>query len=375
MFNANYSMMNANYSHMRGSPRRNAYSNRSFSQFGGKSQNFGRGMFFTSYPRGFLAGSSIIGGFGGGHAASLGRNQQFTHHPRSPHVRNVFSPAINSSISTGESNEPIPVCQICQKQGHTADACWYRYGDRYSPSSKQFGRGKMKGPKAAYMANFEPFSYQQSAIEDLYEFSSFNSSCQPVHYSLVYSYSSEAFTLPKAYVANLEDSSHEGWYLDSGATHHITNNMANMHVREEFKGLDQLTIGNGQGLIITHIDDAYFNYKSLHTAYKHTPITLKDILLVHSIAKNLISISKLTTDNNLSIEFVGNVCYVKDSLKGRVLLQGLAEKGLYMLLLKSSHTSPSSFLSQISSNKPLSMLSTCHFSFPVTTCADLLSHN
>ena len=111
--------------------------------------------------------------------------------------------------------------------------------------------------------------------------------------------------MPEAYVANLEDSSDERWYLDSGATHHITNNMAIMHVREEFKGLDQVTNRNGQGLIITHIGDAFFNYKSLHTACKHTPITLKDILLVPSITKNLISISKLTTNNNISIEFVG----------------------------------------------------------------------
>ena len=96
----------------------------------------------------------------------------------------------------------------------------------------------MIGPKVAYMTNFEPFSYQQSAIEDPYELSGVNSNCQPVHYSPVSSYSSEAFTLPEAYVANLEDSSDEEWYLDSGATHHITNNMANMHVLEEFKGLD-----------------------------------------------------------------------------------------------------------------------------------------
>lgn len=187
-------------------------------------------MFFNSYPRGFPAGSSIAGSFGRGHAASFGRNQQFTHHPRSPHVRNVFLPRMNSSISTGESNESIPVCQICYKQGHTADACWYRYGDNYSPSPKQFGRGKMMGPKVVCMTNFEPFSYHQSAIEDLYELSGVNFSCQPVHYSPVSSYSSEAFTLPEAYVANLKDSSDEGWYLDSGATHHITNNMASMHV-------------------------------------------------------------------------------------------------------------------------------------------------
>ncbi|KAH9723966.1 retrovirus-related pol polyprotein from transposon RE2 [Citrus sinensis] len=125
------------------------------------------------------AGSSTVGGFGRGHATGFGRNQQFTHHPRSPHVRNMFSPINNSSSSTGES---------------------------------------------------------------------------------------KAFTLPEAYVANLEDSSNEGWYLDSGATHHITNNMANMHVREEFKGLDQLTIGMDKDSLKGRV--LLQGYSPSHKAYK-----------------------------------------------------------------------------------------------------------
>ena len=239
-------------------------------------------MFSTSYPRGFPAGN---GGFGRGNdVASFGRNQ-FQHFHRPPHIRNMFSHAHNQNNSTGEHNELTPICQICHKQGHTADACWYRYGDNYL--LKNFGIGKMMGSKAAYMANFESFPYQQSTEEDSYGVADINYSYQPVNYSPVSSYQSEAFTFSEAYVANLEGSSDEGWYLDSGATHHITNNMGNMHVREEFRGADQLTIGNGQGVIITHIGDACFSYKSLNAAHKHTPIALKDILLVPSITAHV----------------------------------------------------------------------------------------
>ena len=161
MFNANYSIVNANYahsSHMRGFPRRNNFFNASNGQYGGIGQYFGRGMFSTSYPRGFPAGNGANGGFGRGNAAvSFGRNQ-FQHFHRPPHIRNMFSPAQNQNISIGKHNELTPICQICHKQGHTADACWYRYGDNYLP--KNFGRGKMIGSKAAYMANFESFPYQ-----------------------------------------------------------------------------------------------------------------------------------------------------------------------------------------------------------------------
>lgn len=132
-------------------------------------------------------------------------------------------------------------------------------------------------------------------------------------------YASEDFTTPgAAYVANFEGPVNDGWYLDSGATHPLTNNMSNMHVRDELKGSDQLIIGNGQGLAITHIGDAFLCYKHSHSNAKsiHTQIALKDILLVPSITKNLLSMSKLTTDNNLTVEFSGDVCYVKDTLRG-----------------------------------------------------------
>lgn len=177
----------------------------------------------------------------------------------------------------------------------------------------------MFGPKTAYMANFKPFSSYQSSFEDYYDIPDSN------HYSYVI-YPSEHFAVPEAHVANFESPANEGWYLDSGVTHHLTNNMANMNVREKFKGSYQLIIGNGQGLTITHIGDAYFSYKGSNIAYNHTHIALRDILLVPYITKNLLSISKLTADNNFFFEFVGNICYVKDSLKGKVLLQGLAEK-------------------------------------------------
>ena len=117
-----------------------------------------------------------------------------------------------------------------------------------------------------------------------------------------------------------------------------------MNVREEFKGSDQLVISNGQGLPITHNSDACFTYKGSNVAYKPTHILLKEMLLVPNIINNLLSISKLTTNNNLYVEFVGNVYYVKDSMKRQVLLKGLAEKGLYKLLLNPSL--PNSFLCQ-----------------------------
>ena len=41
----------------------------------------------------------------------------------------------------------------------------------------------------------------------------------------------------------------QGWYIDSGVTHHITNNLQNMHIGNEYSGNQLLLVGNGQGLL------------------------------------------------------------------------------------------------------------------------------
>ncbi|KAH9779182.1 retrovirus-related pol polyprotein from transposon RE2 [Citrus sinensis] len=51
---------------------------------------------------------------------------------------------------------------------------------------------------------------------------------------------------PKAaYLANMDAPADTNWYLDSGATHHLTNDMRNMNMAEPFAGTSKLVIGNG----------------------------------------------------------------------------------------------------------------------------------
>lgn len=43
-----------------------------------------------------------------------------------------------------------------------------------------------------------------------------------------YYFGNNAYTLLAAYMANFKAVADDGWYLTSGATHHLTNNMENM---------------------------------------------------------------------------------------------------------------------------------------------------
>ncbi|KAL9438517.1 hypothetical protein AB3S75_024229 [Citrus x aurantiifolia] len=242
VFNANYSTMNVNHPYMRGNFRRGVVGNGNYGRPVTRGFNVGRGMFHNPHSRGFSPGVGNVGGYGRGQMMQSFR----------PSMKPNFHPSANM-----HADELPTICQICHKTGHAADECWHRYDDNPQPSPRHFGRGRSFGSKAAYTANFDPsLTYAAPSTEEQYAapYSTYN----PLSYS---SYPSTDAVIPEAYLTNYEGPADEGWYLDSGATHHLTNSMANMNVREEFRGSDQLVIGNGQGLPITHIGNACFTYK------------------------------------------------------------------------------------------------------------------
>ncbi|PNX55844.1 hypothetical protein L195_g049475, partial [Trifolium pratense] len=44
----------------------------------------------------------------------------------------------------------------------------------------------------------------------------------------------------------------QDWIMDSGATHHITNALDNLHFNNQYHGSDELLVGDGSGLPIMH---------------------------------------------------------------------------------------------------------------------------
>ncbi|RYQ94570.1 hypothetical protein Ahy_B08g089505 [Arachis hypogaea] len=103
--------------------------------------------------------------------------------------------------SSRQFNNARPICQVCDKPGHTAKNCWYRY-ERNDDSRTQHNRP------------------------------------QPLHE--VQANLSNVLATP----ATLQDQS---WYPDSGATHHMTSDHQNLIEKENYEGTDQVIIGNGSG--------------------------------------------------------------------------------------------------------------------------------
>ncbi|GMJ02145.1 hypothetical protein HRI_003883700 [Hibiscus trionum] len=57
---------------------------------------------------------------------------------------------------------------------------------------------------------------------------------------------------PQAHIATSSSPSSDPWLLDSGATHHITTNLQNLSLHNPYTSSDEVMIGDGSGVPITH---------------------------------------------------------------------------------------------------------------------------
>lgn len=176
------------------------------------------------------------------------------------------------------------MCQVCNRVGHIAVDCYYRFDKTYTghtPNENRQGRN-------------------------------------PNHHALIAS--------PNTVLDS-------DWYFDSGASNHVTYDPNQFQEISDHDGKNVLTVGNGEKLKILASGSTAIN-----TCQK--PLSLHDVSYVPQITKNLLSVSRLTVDNNIIVEFHSNHCFVKDKVTGKVLAQGTTKDGLYQL-----NKSPTVFIS------------------------------
>jgi histone deacetylase 1/2 len=176
-----------------------------------------------------------------------------------------------SSNNNNNSNSKTMVCQICKKGNHEAPDCWYQYVE----------------------------DYQQKTVG----------------------------------IANTGYGVDTNWYVDSGASDHITSELEKLTVRDKYRGHDQVHTAGGSGMPISSIGHSTF-----HTHNKN--LKLPNILHVPSASKNLISVHRLASDNNILFEFHPNFFLIEDRITKKILHQGRCEGGLYPLVSSSSRGRP-----------------------------------
>ena len=148
------------------------------------------------------------------------------------------------------------------------------------------------------------------------------------------SYYSEKSTAMQTYFSTQQALIDPNWYTNTGATNHLTSDLANLNVHsEEYLGSDQIRVGNGKGLSIAHTGTT-----SLSTP--HSSFLLKNVLHVPKITKNLISVQKFTHNTDTFMEFHPSYFLVKDQPTKKLLHKGPSKHGLYAFTTSSNSTRP-----------------------------------
>jgi hypothetical protein len=86
--------------------------------------------------------------------------------------------------------------------------------------------------------------------------------------------------------------------MDTGAMDHLTSELGKMSTHEPYRGYDKVRTADGSGMHISHIGQA-----SLLTHSSSRKLHLRNVLCVPSVTRNLLSVPKLTLDNNVFVEF------------------------------------------------------------------------
>lgn len=193
----------------------------------------------------------------------------------------------------GRMSRDKQICQVCGKAGHVAVYCYFSFDKAYMGHPPDENKSEKRGNQ-----NFNAFIASPESVQD------------------------------------------SDWYFDSGASNHVTHDSNRFQEIAEHDGKSKLTIGNGDNLKILATGST-----TLCTHKK--PLKLHEVLYVPKITKNLLSVSRLASDNNIFVEFHATKCFVKDKATGMVLLEGKIEDGLYQLSSMSSNNNkgPSVFLS------------------------------
>jgi hypothetical protein len=113
----------------------------------------------------------------------------------------------------------------------------------------------------------------------------------------------------------------DAWYLDTGASAHVTHDVNDFTSHTPYTGADHHCVGHSKDLIILNIEFGVLRTVS-------TPLLLHNILYVSAISKLLLSISQLFTDNKVYVEFNINSYLIKDQASRQVLIKGIRHNDL-----------------------------------------------
>ncbi|XP_071715239.1 uncharacterized protein [Rutidosis leptorrhynchoides] len=126
------------------------------------------------------------------------------------------------------------------------------------------------------------------------------------------------------------------WFVDTGASDHMTSHATQLDIATPYTGNDSVFFANGDNSYVSHIGKVTLSPN----------ISLLVVLVVPKIKKNLLSVSKLTSDNPVDVLFSDPMFFIQNHRTKETLATGRRRNGLYVLE-RSQHA----FLAKLSSKR------------------------
>ncbi|KAF3792624.1 hypothetical protein EJ110_NYTH11173 [Nymphaea thermarum] len=218
----------------------------------------------------------------GTHAVQGHRTRPWT--PQAGMGRGIL-PTPPGTNTTSSMPRRVPSCFYCNKRGHVKSECWH------NPQNKN--NHIRRGGKAA--AGAASSSSGQNVTSNI---------------------PADAQQLLMTAISKLQLKQNEQGerYVDSGAAAHVTGDT----------GQGSVVTRDGSHHTISHIGNA-------RISMGNSSIPLKNVLVVPSVKKNIISDSKLIDDTHSSVEFTPSSVYVKDVRTKKTFAEGTRKGDMYVL--------------------------------------------
>ena len=118
-----------------------------------------------------------------------------------------------------------------------------------------------------------------------------------------------------------DSKSEEVWYVDSGASNHMTNHKEWFSVLEKLKKLMVVETKDDTPHPIEHIRDVPLSHVGQNGI-------MRNILHVPTITKNLVSVSQIV-DQRMQVRFTHHRCFIEE--EGRIIAQGRRDGRMFIL--------------------------------------------
>ncbi|KAL2939151.1 Retrovirus-related Pol polyprotein from transposon TNT 1-94 [Bienertia sinuspersici] len=242
----------------------------------------------------------------------------------------------------GHTQESCWACTVCGKNGHATENCWYLKGfpPKRQQNNKEFkdkGKGSNSKPQIGRESNRTGGSKWQKGKEKF----SANICTQSEGNGITAQQLEQLLKVLPLPSKTEEDSGEDAeanfvevaqcnmvqaktkeWVIDSGATHHMSG--CEDHLRDmkltEYRA--NIHLPNGEKSLVTHTGPVKLK----------AGITLGEVMYAPNFTHNLISVHKLTKDENCKVVFHLKFCLIQNSDNNEVIAVGKEEKGVYYLI-------------------------------------------